>query len=57
MIEPDHVFNTDFKILHVENKGLKLNALKSLEINRFKNNDILLNDQIDINSSPLLNLV
>ena len=57
LIETDHVFNTDFEILHVENKGLKLNALESLEINRLKNNDILLNDQIDINSSPLLNLV
>ena len=57
LIEPDHVFNTDFEILHVENKGLKLNALESLEINRLKNDDILLNDQIDINSSPLLNLV
>ena len=24
LIEPDHIFNTDFEILHVENEGFKI---------------------------------
>ena len=40
--------NTDeFKILHTSDKVLKLNALESLEINKRKFNDGLLNDQVD----------
>ena len=39
-MEPDHIFNMDSEILDVENKGLKLNALESLEMNRLRNNDI-----------------
>ena len=48
--------NFDFKLLHVQNKGLRLNALESLEINRYKNKNKLSNDQIELNNSPLLNL-
>ena len=52
----NHIFDDNFEILHVSNKGLKLNALESLEINKRKFDNILLNDQLDLNSSPLLNL-
>ena len=52
----DHIFVNDFKILHIEEKGTKMNALESLEINKRKFDNILLNDQTDINSSPLLNM-
>ena len=37
LIKPEHICNTDFEILHFENKGLKFNALESLEMNRLKN--------------------
>lgn len=56
LIENNHTFNNNFDILHSETKGLKLNLLESLEINKLKHTDILLNDQIDLNNSPLLNL-
>ena len=52
----DHVSNRDYKILHTADKGLKLNALESMEINRRRFDNVLLNDQLDLNSSPLLNL-
>ena len=42
--------------LHTENKGFKLNVLESMEINKLKNTDLLLNDQLDLNRFPLLNL-
>ena len=49
--------NTDeFKILHTSDKVLKLNALESLEINKRKFDGVLPNEQLDVNSSPLLNL-
>ena len=53
---PNHIYTDDFKLLHTVDKGLKLNALESLEINKRKFGDVLLNDQVDLNSSPLLNL-
>ena len=56
LLECNHTFNNNFKILHNEQKGLKLNLLESLEINKFKHSDNLLNEQVDINDSPLLNL-
>lgn len=56
LIDKEHVFNEEFEVLHVASKGPKLNLLESLEINKFKSKNILLNDQIDLNSSPLLNL-
>lgn len=52
----DHSFNLDFKILHTSNKGSKLNALETLEINRRKNGGFLLNNQQDFKNTPLLNL-
>ena len=51
-----HIFNNNFEILHLENKSLKLNFLESMEINKHKKSNILLNDQVDLNDSPLLNL-
>ena len=56
LLETGHNFNNDFRILHSENKGKKLNLLESLEINKLKNSDHLLNCQLDLNNSPLLNL-
>ena len=56
ILNENHTFNDNFKILHLENKGKKLNFLESLEINRLKNTGTLLNDQTDLNASPLLNL-
>ena len=52
----NHIFDDNFEILHVSNKGLNLNELESLEINKRKFDNILLNDQLDLNSLPLLNL-
>ena len=48
----DHIFDNDFKILHIEEKRTKMNALESLEINKRKSYNTLLTDQKDINSSP-----
>ena len=56
LIDYNHVFNNKYKILHQENKGMILNLLETLEINRLKNCDVLLNNQLDLNNSPLLNL-
>ncbi|CAH0562875.1 unnamed protein product [Brassicogethes aeneus] len=56
LITENHTFNNNFKILHLENKGMKLNLLESLEINKLKNTKNILNDQIETNNSPLLNL-
>ena len=56
LLEEQHSFNDKFKIVHVENKSKKLSLLESLEINKLKNSDIMLNDQIETNCSPLLNL-
>ena len=60
LIESNHSVSRDFqpKVLHVCNKGRKLNLLECMEINRFnKHNAVtLLNDQLDLNKSPLLNL-
>lgn len=57
LINENHNFNPNFKILHIENKSMKLNLLESMEINKLKKKtDIILNDQIDTNNSPLLNL-
>lgn len=56
LIEENHSFNGNYKILHTENKGHKLNYLECLEINKLKNSGNLLNDQLDLNHSPLLNI-
>lgn len=51
--------NHQLQILHVEEKGMRLNLLEALEINKLnKNANInILNDQMDLNNSPLLNLI
>lgn len=59
LVENVHTSNDScLKILHLEEKGTKLNLLEALEINKLKknNNFKILNDQIDLNFSPLLNL-
>ena len=55
LIDFNHNFNNKYKILHKVNKGIILNLLETLEINRLKNCDVLLNNQLDLNSQPLLN--
>ena len=52
----DHIFNGKIEILHKADKRLKLKALESMEINRGRF-DMLLHEQSDLNSSPLLNFV
>lgn len=48
----------NLKILHVESKGQKLNALESVEIVRAqKRGENLLNEQLDFCMSPLLRLI
>ncbi|KAK9884367.1 hypothetical protein WA026_005315 [Henosepilachna vigintioctopunctata] len=46
------------KILHYCEKGIKMNYLEAMEINKLQKSDKydLLNDQLDLNHSPLLNL-
>lgn len=56
LLEENHVFDDNYKILHIENKGQKMNFLECLEINRLKYTGNLLNDQTDLNNSPLLNI-
>ncbi len=56
LLENCHNFNQECKILHVQEKSFKLNALESLGINRLRNTNLLLNDQLDLNDSLLLNL-
>lgn len=34
-------------------KQIKLNLLESIEVNKHKNCELFLNDQVDINRSPL----
>lgn len=46
----------NFTCLHRCNKGKKLDALEALEINKRKNEPTLLNDRMDLNNSPLLNI-
>ena len=57
ILNENHVFNDDFNILHIASNGAKVNALESLEINKLKNKNKLLNDKLDLNNnSHLLNL-
>ena len=56
VFDENHNFNDDFEILHVADKGKKLDLLETLEINRLKYKNVLLNDKLDLNNSPLLNL-
>ena len=56
LLEANHRFNNNYKVLHQEQKGEKLNALEALEIDKLRDDNVLLNNQLDLNSSPLLNL-
>ena len=56
LIENNHNFNDNFSVLHIENKSKKLSLLESLEINKLKKSGNILNDQLETNNSPLLNL-
>lgn len=51
-----HSFNHNFEILHNDRKSTRLNLLESLEINRYNSRKVLLNDQTDVDRSPLLNI-
>ncbi len=54
--EFSHNFDNNFEVLHSLQKGPRLDMYEALEINRLKRDNILLNDQCDLKSSPLLNL-
>ena len=45
----------NFNILYIQNKGIRFNNLKSLEINKVRNSNLLLDDQIDLNNYPQSN--
>ncbi len=51
-----HKFNEKFEILHIQRKSKLLDSLESLEMNRLKHKNGLLNDKQDLNNSSLLNL-
>ena len=56
LLDEHHLFNDNFEILHIENNLFAINNLEYLEINKFKYSANLLNDQTDMNNSPLLNI-
>lgn len=56
LILNNHNFDENYKVLHIENKGKKLNLLETLEINRLNKIGSTLNDQTELSNSPLLNL-
>ena len=56
LISENHSFNDNFSILHIHSKGRMLDNLEKMEINKFKKSDLILNDQLDFQNSPLLNL-
>lgn len=60
LIEKDHKISGAHtpEILHLQSKGKLLDLLETLEINRIAKNSThtVLNDQLDLSSSPLLNL-
>lgn len=56
LLNDSHKFDDNFKILHYENKLEKLNFLENMEIFKNKNTNLLLNEQVGVVNSPLLNL-
>ena len=54
---PDHIHTDEFNMLLSADKGLKLNTLESLDINKCKFEDVLLNEQIHLDILPLLNFL
>ena len=56
-IENKHHYDGNFQILHTFEKSSILNLFKANEINKVINSrKPITNDQIDVSSSPLLNL-
>ena len=58
MVDNNHTcLLENFEILHIENKGLRLDRLEAWEIQSAAlNGNILINEQIDLYKSPLLYL-
>lgn len=60
LIESKHILSKNHKptILHTCSKSKKMSLLEALEINRINNDSSfnLLNDQLDLNHSPILNI-
>ena len=57
IIETKHLFNGEFKILQIEEKGLRLNCLENLEIRKSVNSQKnIVNEQLEVTDSPLLNI-
>ena len=54
LIFKNHIFNSNFNDLYVKNKGTRFNHLESLENHKLENSNLLLNEQIDLNNSPLV---
>lgn len=57
LIENNHSYKNNYKILHLCEKGRKLNLLEAAEIFKLSKNPNLLNDQTDIMYSPLFNSI
>lgn len=51
------IFDENFEVLHTADKSRKLKLLETLEINYSRSACKLLNDQLDLNNSPLLNML
>lgn len=58
LLENDHNLRdgNSFDILHVCGKGLRLSVLEQMEIVRYKNRGIIINEQLDVTASPLLRI-
>jgi hypothetical protein len=59
LLENNHALsdNHSFNILHVCGKGLRLSVLEQLEINRYNNRGVIINEQLNVASSPLLRVL
>lgn len=56
LLQEKHVPNPKFKILHVSQKKNVVDLLEIVEINKLKYEDTIVNNQLVLNNSPLLNL-
>lgn len=56
VLKEGHSYQVHTEVLHVANKGRKLSLLEALEINKHlaKNPQLVLNDQLQLSTSPLL---
>ena len=56
-INQKHNFKGEFEILHIVDKGGRMNIFENLEIRKAVNSKKnIVNEQVDVNDSPLLNL-